>query len=268
MHQGASRAALGAVVAAALLMPASRGPDSAPPSRPFGGTAAVGALFTVTAGGRLGRHFCSASVVHSRNGDLVMTAAHCLAGRTIGGARGIVFVPGYHRGQAPHGLWKVTEAFVDQAWTASQDPDDDYAFLVARRPGLVLEQVTGAEALGIGLPPQRVTVIGYPDTTERPVTCTGRARVFHRTQLVFRCAGYPDGTSGGPFLAQVDPATGRGTVMGVIGGYQQGGATADVSYSARLTTRARALFRQAVAASLSPPAEPAVARGGPPRCLD
>jgi hypothetical protein len=66
---------------------------------------------------------------------------------------------------------------------------------------------------------------------------------------MFRCAGYPDGTSGGPFLARVDPATGRGTVIGVIGGYQQGGATADVSYSARLTTRTRALYRLAVAAS-------------------
>jgi len=249
MHQGASRAALSAVLAAALLLPASRGPASAPPARPFDGTAAVGALFTVSAGGRLAQHFCSASVVHSRNGDLVMTAAHCLAGRAIGGARGIVFVPGYHRGQAPHGRWKVTEAFVDQAWSAGQDQDDDYAFLVARRPGLALEQVTGAETLGIGLPPQRVTVIGYPDTTERPVTCTGRARVFHRTQLVFRCAGYPDGTSGGPFLARVDRDSGRGTVMGVIGGYQQGGATADVSYSARLTTRAQALYRLAVAAS-------------------
>jgi len=249
MHQGASRAALGAVLAAALVLPASRGPDSAPPSRPFGGTAAVGALFTVGAGGRLGPHFCSASVVHSRNGDLVMTAAHCLDGRAIGGARGIVFVPGYHHGLAPHGIWKITEAFVDQAWKASRDPDHDYAFLVARRPGTPLEQITGAEALGIGLPPQRVTVIGYPDTTERPVTCTGRARVFRRTQLVFRCAGYPDGTSGGPFLARVARDSGRGTVMGVIGGYQQGGATADVSYSARLTSRAQALYNQAVLAS-------------------
>ena len=249
MHQGAARAGLGAALAAALLLPACQGQDSAPPSRPFGGTAAVGALFTVSAGGRLGQHFCSASVVHSRDGDLVMTAAHCLAGRAIGGARGIVFVPGYHRGQAPYGSWKVTAAFVDQAWAASQDPDDDFAFLAARRPGLVLERVTGAETLGIGLPPQRVTVIGYPDTTGRPVTCTGRARVFRRTQLMFRCAGYPDGTSGGPFLARVDPATGRGTVMGVIGGYQQGGATADVSYSARLTSRANDLYLQAEAAS-------------------
>jgi V8-like Glu-specific endopeptidase len=187
MHQGASRAGLGAVLAAALLLPASRGPVTVPPSRPFDGTAAVGALFTVGADGRLGRHFCSASVVHSRNGDLVMTAGYCLAGRAIGGARGIVFVPGFHRGRAPHGRWKVTGAFVDRAWAASRDPDDDYAFLVARRPGPALETVTGAETLGIGLPPQRVTVIGYPDAADRPVTCTGRARVFHRAVLAARC---------------------------------------------------------------------------------
>jgi hypothetical protein len=37
--------------------------------------------------------------------------------------------------------------------------------------------------------------------------------------------------------------------MGVIGGYQQGGATADVSYSARLTSRAHDLYLQAEAAS-------------------
>ena len=52
MHQGAARAGLGAALAAALLLPACQGQDSAPPSRPFGGTAAVGALFTVSAGGR------------------------------------------------------------------------------------------------------------------------------------------------------------------------------------------------------------------------
>jgi V8-like Glu-specific endopeptidase len=248
MHQGASRMALGAVLAAALIIPASRGPASSPLSRPFDGTAAVGALFTVTAGGQLGQHFCSASVVHSTHGDVILTAAHCLGGRAIGGARGIVFVPGYHRGQAPDGLWKVTEAFVDKAWSAGQDPDYDYAFLVARRPGAALEQVTGAETLGIGLGPQPVTVIGYPDTADRPVTCTRRARVFRRTQLMFRCTGYPDGTSGSPWLARVSGTTGRGTVMGVLGGFQRGGSTPDVSYSARLTARTQALYRQADAA--------------------
>jgi hypothetical protein len=65
---------------------------------------------------------------------------------------------------------------------------------------------------------------------------------------VFRCSGYPDGTSGGPFLAEVGSSTGRGTVLGVLGGFQQGGSTPDVSYSARLTARTQALYNQADAA--------------------
>jgi hypothetical protein len=65
---------------------------------PSGGTAAVGALVTVDGSGRLGTHFCSASVVDSPAGNLVITAAHCLAGRTPGG---FVFVPGYRDGRAP-----------------------------------------------------------------------------------------------------------------------------------------------------------------------
>ena len=57
----------------------------------FAGTPAVGALFTASAG-RLGQHFCTASVVDSPAGDLLITAAHCVTG-TSGT---IEFVPGYH----------------------------------------------------------------------------------------------------------------------------------------------------------------------------
>ena len=65
-------------------------------------------------------------------------------------------------------------------------------------------------------------------------------------QLEFDCDGYSDGTSGGPFLSEVDQATGQGLVIGVIGGYQQGGDTPDVSYSPVLGTNAAALYRKAV----------------------
>ena len=54
--------------------------------------------------------------------------------------------------------------------------------------------------------------------------------------MEFDCGGYTNGTSGGPFLANVHPATGLGTVIGVIGGYEQGGDTPSVSYSARFGT--------------------------------
>jgi hypothetical protein len=66
-------------------------------------------------------------------------------------------------------------------------------------------------------------------------------------QLEFDCDGYTDGTSGGPFLSDVDPATGQGLVIGVIGGYQQGGDVPQVSYSAVLGANAAALYEQAVA---------------------
>jgi hypothetical protein len=38
------------------------------------------------------------------------------------------------------------------------------------------------------------------------------------------CPGFPDGTSGGPWVT-------GGEVIGVIGGFQLGGDTPDVSYS-------------------------------------
>jgi hypothetical protein len=66
-------------------------------------------------------------------------------------------------------------------------------------------------------------------------------------QIEFDCAGYTDGTSGGPFLANVNPATGQGTVVGVIGGYDQGGFTPDVSYSAQFGGNVDSLYATAVA---------------------
>jgi hypothetical protein len=66
-------------------------------------------------------------------------------------------------------------------------------------------------------------------------------------QLEFDCGGYTDGTSGGPFLAGVDAQTGQGTVIGVIGGYEQGGLTPQVSYSAMFGENVAALYQAAVA---------------------
>ncbi|MEP7023327.1 MAG: trypsin-like peptidase domain-containing protein [Actinomycetota bacterium] len=271
-----SRIANGAVLATALLMPSAQaglagaaGSSTAGSStttgslaagspaaastrgRPFTGTPAVGALFTV-AGSKLSQHFCSASVVHSSAGNLILTAAHCLGGRPVGGPRGIVFAPGWHDGHAPHGIWPVTAVFVSHAWSARRAPSDDVAFLQVGpdrqpgHPGQAVEQVTGSERLGTGLAPQRVEVVGYPDATSRPITCRGQASAFGRTQLVFRCGGYTDGTSGGPFLAHVR-GTGRGTVLGVIGGFEQGGDTPEVSYSPRFGAQVAALYRAATA---------------------
>ncbi len=121
--------------------------SSAPTARAIAGTPAVGALFTLTAG-RLGPHFCTASVVSSPHGDLVLTAAHCVSGNTSD----MVFVPGYDNGRAPYGLWTVQRVYADQAWQSAADPDDDAAFLQVTQPGSVrpIQDVTGAEKLITG----------------------------------------------------------------------------------------------------------------------
>jgi V8-like Glu-specific endopeptidase len=228
----------GVPVAQAAAAPAATG-------RSFDGVAAVGALFTET-NGKLGPHFCTASVVNSAAGDLALTAAHCVYDRT----GTIEFVPGYAHGATPYGIWRVTKVYTDTAWNSAQDPDHDVAFLkLANAPdGVPIENVTGAETLGTGVPSgELVQVIGYPDDAGGPVWCAGVAKGFSATELEFDCGGYPDGTSGGPFLADVDEATGQGTVIGVIGGYQQGGYTPQVSYAASFGTAVAVLYAAAQA---------------------
>jgi len=212
----------------------------------FNGTPAVGALFTTSAG-HLGQHFCTASVVDSPAGDLVITAAHCVSGNS----GTVAFVPGYDNGSVPYGVWTVGQVYVDKAWSSSSSQDDDFAFLRVSKPGsdVPIEDVTGAERLATGTPTGRgqVQVIGYPNATNQPVTCQNWLHEPMAAQLEFDCDGYTDGTSGGPFLSEVDQATGQGQVIGVIGGYQQGGDAPDVSYSSTLGANAAVLYQKAVA---------------------
>jgi V8-like Glu-specific endopeptidase len=246
---GAAWLALRLVTAARAFTRAAPGaPPSLRDGRFFTGTPAVGALFLTTAGG-LGGHFCTASVVDSPEKDLVITAAHCVTGVAPGQ---LAFVPGYRDGREPYGAWQVTGVFVDRAWADRRDPDHDVAFLVVRQPGSAapVQALTGGERLGTGPgTTSLVRVIGYPRAQQRPLTCQGPARPFGDRQQEFDCAGYTDGTSGGPFLAHFDPGTGEGTVIGVIGGYEQGGDTPAVSYSARFGPAVQALYETAVAGS-------------------
>jgi V8-like Glu-specific endopeptidase len=226
-------------------LPAQGSPKAQVAGLPFGGTAAVGALFSGS-GGKLGSHFCTASVVSSPAGDLLITAAHCLQGKVLDPVGSVVFAPGYHDGSFPYGTWPVTAVYVDSQWRQSQDPDDDVAFLTTGRPGTDIQRVTGAETLMVNQPPQQVQVIGYPDQMNEPISCAAAARGFGPTQMVFDCDNYTNGTSGGPFLANVGPATGDGWVIGVIGGYEQGGDSPNVSYSPRFVSSLLSLYQMAI----------------------
>ncbi|HUY46710.1 MAG TPA: trypsin-like serine protease [Streptosporangiaceae bacterium] len=244
---GAARLAVRLAAAVHTLgLKAHKAAATRPRGAPAGGAAAIGTLFTSPPGSLpAGGHFCTASVVDSPAGDLVMTAAHCVSGLT---PSQFVFVPGYQNGKAPYGVWSVSRVIVDQAWSTAASPDDDVAFLVVDKPGTTasVQSITGGERLGVGQPAgQLVQVTGYPNGAGTPISCLNRAVLFSPTQLEFDCDGYANGTSGSPLLADVDPFTGLGTVIGVIGGYQQGGDTSSVSYADRLEANVATLYKLA-----------------------
>jgi hypothetical protein len=91
----------------------------------FGGVPYVGALFD-SSNGQPTTHFATAFVVAGKYGNMLMSAAHILSGRS---ASSIIFAPGYANGQAPHNLWHVHKAYTDSAWQANQSIDDDFCFL-------------------------------------------------------------------------------------------------------------------------------------------
>jgi V8-like Glu-specific endopeptidase len=228
--------------------------DSYSKNATYGQNATVGALFSLTPAGKLDKHFCTASVVDSPAGDLVVTAAHCVSSSTPGTE---VFVPEYSDGQEPFGVWTISRVVMDPSWTSSGDPDDDFAFLIVHQPGTKasLQELTGAEAIGIGLAAGRtVEVAGYPDAKNEPISCENTALAYSATQFEFDCGGFTGGTSGSPLLAAAEPGGGFDTVIGVIGGYEHGGATPSVSYAARFNVDLAALYQTALAASALRPA--------------
>lgn len=208
----------------------------------------VGALFSMS-DGHLESHFCTASVIDSPAGDLLVTAAHCVSGYSDTSPAGLVFVPAFDSGKAPYGIWTVTRIFVDSSWAASSDPDDDVAFLKVSQPGssFSIQDIIGGERLGIGQPAGGIVrVTGYPNDQQQPISCQNQVSAFGPGQLEFDCGNFTDGTSGSAFLADVNPATGEGTVIGVLGGYQQGGETPEVSYAAVFGGGVQALYDTAI----------------------
>ena len=208
-------------------------------------SAKVGAIFS-SSSVTPGNHHCTASVVDSPAGDVIVTAAHCLSS----GQTGAVFVPGYRDGSSPEGVWNITQVLENSAWTGDGDEDDDVAFaLVAPQNGQSLESaVGGGYTLSTsGTTSATVQMTGYPSATDEPITCTGDAAAYSSTQLVIGCTAFTGGTSGTAWLAGYDSGADEGSIIGVIGGYQQGGDTADTSYSIVFGPATQSLYEQALA---------------------
>jgi len=197
-------------------------------------------LFYPSVGGLLpllqAPHFCSASVVHSAGHDLIATAAHCVYGT---GAT-IEFAPGFHAGQTPYGVWSVSAIYVDAAWQSGQAPSADVAFLrVSPLGGRQIEDVVGSRPLGSPSVGVSVTVSGFPLQSNTASVCTAPLALTQGYPSV-ACpnGGMVDGVSGGAWVQ-------RGALVGVVGGLQQGGCSANVAYSAPFGASTRQLWQRA-----------------------
>jgi V8-like Glu-specific endopeptidase len=232
--------AIGALTIAGVA--SAKPPAGTQKSRPFSGTPTVGALFDSATSGK---HFCTASVVASPKGNVLMTAAHCIQGN----AKGLSFAPGFHDGTAPLGRWTVTGAYFDPAWISEQSPSRDFAFLTVapRKIGGVqteIQSLTGANVLSTKPSSgESVTVPAYPDGQPKvPITCTAKV-YFEGIFPAFNCNPYIGGTSGSPWLS----ATPEGImVVGLIAGLHQGGCFTYTSYSPPLGGDARAVYQRAI----------------------
>jgi V8-like Glu-specific endopeptidase len=222
-------------------------PGETPSAHTAAGALRVGALFEQdTSGG----HYCTASVVASPGGNLLITAAHCINdGNGAGYKSNIVFIPGYRDGSEPYGVWTPQRLLVAPQWADSADPDFDVGFVVLQpRDGENIQQVLGANQLGFNAGYHNlVRVTGYPSTDGAPITCVNWTSQQSATQLRFDCDGYADGTSGSPWVTRFDPRSRTGTIVGVIGGYEEGGDTPSVSYSAYFGSGIQQLYLQAIA---------------------
>ena len=186
-------------------------------------------------------------MVDSASGDLIMTAAHCITGH----AAGMVFAPGYLDGAAPYGTWIVTSAYVPAAWSDDTDPDYDFVILsvtpASTNPtDAPVQAVVGGNRLGLApTVGELVTVAGYAaGRDDAPVICSTTTYLTGRYPT-FDCAGYVEGTSGSPWIADFDPATGQGMIVALIGGLHQGGCSPDTSYSAPFTADTAQLLQSA-----------------------
>jgi len=166
---------------------------------------------------------CSGSAIASPNGSTVLTAAHCVEG-DLGYATHWVFVPGYDQGSTPYGVFPAVSMSALPGFTApARDMTQDVAFVKVgpNAAGQTLAQAVGGQQIGFdGTAVADVRALGFP--AAKPYTgllleeCAGPVAVDPRGSgdLGLACA-LTGGSSGGPWLTDLDPGTGAGRVVSV-----------------------------------------------------
>jgi Trypsin-like peptidase domain len=186
---------------------------------PVAPDARIGALFL----GAGDMHTCTAGVLDSAAGDLILTAAHCVA-------EGVdtTFVPGFKDSADPADVWRVATIYLDPRWVQNQDPLADFAILRVTRDGGGSVRAEAGGGLAIGTAPKPGTVVnvtGYGlGVGGGPIGCQSATESAPGGFPSLPCGGLVDGTSGAPWT------TGP-TITGLVGGLDGGGCDENVSYS-------------------------------------
>jgi hypothetical protein len=184
-------------------------------------------------------HTCSAAVLDSAAGDLILTAAHCLTS-----GDDATFVPGFYGDAPDDAVWHVDAVYLDQRWLDTQDPHADFAIARVSRQGA--ESVQRATGVGLALsvvpdPGAVVTVTGYGmGVGGGPISCTAPLGPETTGYPSLPCRGLVDGMSGAPWIDGT-------TVVGIVGGLDGGGCDENTSYSPPFDGAIAALLRRAEA---------------------
>jgi hypothetical protein len=204
-------------------------------------------------------HFCTGSVVNSPHHNIVLTAAHCVV-TDVNLKNPIWFLPDFANGSPndTYGRWQVSRVIIPSGYVQLPSSPYDYAFLVLKpfRGGNAQDR-TGAlsPVANVAVHNTPATIAGYNKTMGSLSWCQSKINVTHFSPPLNQyeygnCAktstdpeGLWDGTSGGPFIE-----TGTTRVIGLMGGYEQGGSTRWTEYSALLGNDFSALYNQAKAA--------------------
>ena len=179
-----------------------------------------GRLFVVLGGIRAS---CSATVVDSRDRDLIVTAAHCLVipgeasgGRGIVFADSVLFVPGYRDGAAPLGTYAGTEMATPAAAAQSGDVAFDFGAVklaTGSASGAPVQDALGARGIAFNRSVRSYRndsfeIYGYPAVPkpdydgERPIVCYSKFQGFERfsgAPMIAPCH-QQQGSSGGGWV--------------------------------------------------------------------
>jgi hypothetical protein len=191
----------------------------------------VGALFL----GAGSLHTCTAAVVDSTAGDLILTAAHCVAD-----GFDTTFVPGFTDAAEAPDPWHVDAVYLDPRWTSANDPMADYAIArVSRASGGELSPGGGMTLGAAPGPGTVVAVTGYAlGEGGGPIGCRAATTIAPGGFPSLPCAGLVAGVSGAPWVVD-------STITGLVGGLDGGGCDENLSYSPPLDAAVQTLLQRA-----------------------